>query len=200
MGEFFKSELKDRFLQYALERRDYFEVRVLYDEFLRPNYNLDFAKKLIKEIRDYNPSLLDIMSGNGSEIFMLASTPKTKEFLSGGGFLDMHVKEEEKWDVFLNQVSGSRKLSKDEKELLKKNSPSIKREKNLLTFLIAAVVISFVFTLYSILNNVLLEPQYVPKDEFERRLEKVQSQYILENEKLIKELEKAKATIDSLKN
>ncbi|PRX53928.1 hypothetical protein [Flagellimonas meridianipacifica] len=200
MGEFFKSELKDRFLQYALERRDYFEVRVLYDEFLRPNYSLDFAKKLIREIRDYNPSLLDIMSGNGSEIFMLASTPKTEDFLIEGGFLDMHVKEEEKWDTFLNQLSGSRKLSKDEKKLLKKNSPSLKREKNLLSILIAAVVVSFLFTLYSILKNAFLEPQYVPMDEFERKLEQVQSQHRLENEKLTKELEKAKAVIDSLKN
>ena len=200
MGEFFKSELKDRFLQYALERRDYFEVKVLYDEFLRPNYSLDFAKKLIREIRDYNPNLLDIMSGNGSEIFMLASTPKTQGFLTEGGFLDMHVKEEEKWDTFLNQVSGNKKLSKNEKRLLKKKSPSIKREKNLLVVLICAVVISFVFTLYSILNATFFAPQYVPKDEFERKLEQIQSQYNLENEKLTKELEKARATIDSLKN
>ncbi|MEM8847250.1 MAG: hypothetical protein AAGD17_09135 [Bacteroidota bacterium] len=200
MGEFFKSELKDRFLQYALERRDYFEVKVLYDEFLRPNYSLDFAKKLIREIRDYNPNLLDIMSGNGSEIFMLASTPKTQGFLTEGGFLDMHVKEEEKWDTFLNQLSGNRKLSKNEKQLLKKKSPSVKREKNLLVILISAVVISFVFTLYSILNTTFFTPQYVPKDEFERKLEQIQSQYNLENEKLTKELEKAKVTIDSLKN
>ncbi|WP_435623089.1 hypothetical protein [Flagellimonas sp.] len=200
MGEFFKSELKDRFLQYALERRDYFEAQVLYDEFLRPNYSLDFAKKLIKEIRDYNPELLDIMSGNGVEIFMLASTPKTEDFLMDGGFLDMHVKEEEKWDTFLNQLSGNRKLSKDEKKLLKKNSPTLKREKNLLTVLIAAVIISFLFTLYSILNNTFLKPEYVPKDEFERRLEQVESQYKLENERLVKELAKAQDTIDSLRN
>lgn len=200
MGEFFKSELKDRFLEYALERRDYFEAQVLYDEFLRPNYSLDFAKKLIREIRDYNPELLDIMSGNGVEIFMLASTPKTEEFLMDGGFLDMHVKEEEKWDTFLNQLSGSRKLSKDEKELLQKNSPALKREKNLLVLLISAVVISFLFTLYSILNNAFLRPEYVPKDEFERRLEQVESQYQLENERLAKELAKAQDTIDSLRN
>ena len=200
MGEFFKSELKDRFLEYALERRDYFEAQVLYDEFLRPNYSLDFAKKLIREIRDYNPELLDIMSGNGVEIFMLASTPKTEEFLMDGGFLDMHVKEEEKWDTFLNQLSGSRKLSKDEKELLQKNSPALKREKNLLVLLISAVVISFLFTLYSILNNTFLRPEYVPKDEFERRLEQVESQYRLENERLAKELAKAQDTIDSLRN
>ncbi|MEM9078051.1 MAG: hypothetical protein AAGC43_13485 [Bacteroidota bacterium] len=200
MGEFFKSELKDRFLQYALERRDYFEVSVLYDEFLRPNYNLDFAKKLIREIRDYNPNLLDIMSGNGSEIFMLASTPKTKNFLIEGGFLDMHVKEEEKWDTFINQLSSSRKLSKDEKKLLKKNAPSIKREKKLLILLISAVVISFLFTLYSIFNNTFLKPQYVSKEEFERKLEQLQSQHQLESEKLTEELAKAKAMIDSLKN
>ncbi|MEM9361973.1 MAG: hypothetical protein AAGA43_05015 [Bacteroidota bacterium] len=200
MGEFLNSEIKDLFLQYALERRDYFEVKVLYDEFLRPNYSLDFAKKLIREIRDHNPNLLDIMSGNGSEIFMLASTPKTQGFLGDGGFLDMHVKEEEKWDTFLSQLSGNRKLSKNEKQLLKKKSTSIKREKKLLVILISAVVISFVFTLYSILNTTFFTPEYVPKDEFKRKLERIQSQYKLENDRLSNELEKAKVIIDSLKN
>ncbi len=200
MGEFFKSELKDRFLQYALERQDYFEARVLYDEFLRPSYSLDFVKKLIKEIQDHNPDLLDIMSGNGSEIFMLASTPKTKGFLSAGGFLEMHVKEEEKWDAFLGQLSNNRKLSKDEKQLLKNNSPSLKREKNLLITLIFAVVVSFLFTLYSILNNAFLKPEYVPMDEFERELEQVKSHYVEENERLLDELAKANSMIDSLKN
>ena len=101
MGEFFKAELKDRFLEYALERRDYFEVRVLYDEFLRPNYSMDFVYKLIKEIQEYDSELLDIMAGNGVAMFMLASTSKTQNFLNEGGFMDMHVVEEEKWDTFL---------------------------------------------------------------------------------------------------
>ncbi|MEM0931197.1 MAG: hypothetical protein AAGJ12_01945 [Bacteroidota bacterium] len=199
MSEFFKAELKDRFLQYALNRRDYFETQALYDEFLRPNYNLDFVKKLIKEICDYDSSLLDIMSGNGSEIFMLASTPKTQYFLQESGFLDMHVKEEEKWDSLLHQISGSRKLSKNEKSILKNNS-SLRREKNLLSLLIAAVVISFLFTLYSILNNTFLKPQYVPMDEFERKMERLELQYQSENQRLSNELAKARSTIDSLQN
>lgn len=198
MGEFFKAELKDRFLQYALERRDYFEIQTLYDEFLRPNYNLKFVEKLIKEIRDYDVTLLDVMGGNGAEIFMLASTPKTHLFIQEGGFKDMHVREEEKWDVFLDQLSSNRKLSKDEKELLKKSSPTHKKEKTLLIVLISAIAISFLFTLFSILKNTFLEPDYVPLDEFERKLEQVRLQHIQENARLEKELEKARISIDSL--
>ncbi len=200
MGEFFKSELKDRFLQYALDRRDYFEVHTLYDEFLRPNYSLAFVKKLIVEIRDHDSSLLDIMSGNGSEIFMLASTPKTKAFLSDGGFLDMHVKEEEKWDLLLGQISGSKKLSKIKRNIPRDQPVAIKREKNLLLVLISAIIISFAFTLYSIFDNTFLKPQYVPVDEFERKLEQVRLEYKLENEQLANELSKARSLIDSLQN
>ncbi|SNZ01794.1 hypothetical protein [Flagellimonas pacifica] len=200
MGEFFKAELKDRFLQYALERKDYFEIQVLYDEFLRPNYSLHFVEKLIREIREYDSTLLDVMGGNGAEIFMLASTPKTYPFIEQGGFKDMHVKEEEKWDVFLNQLSGNRKLSKDEKVLLKKNSTSHQKEKTLLVFLVSAIAISFLFTLFSILKNAFLEPEYVPLDEFERKLEQVRLQHLQENERLSKELKEAKVIIDSLRS
>ncbi|TXN34932.1 hypothetical protein FVB32_10050 [Flagellimonas hymeniacidonis] len=199
MGEFFKAELKDRFLEYALGRRDYFEIQVLYDEFLSPGYNLEFVEKLVKEIQDYDSNLLDIMSGNGAEIFMLASTPNTHLFINDGGFKDMHIKEEEKWDVFLDQVSNNRKLSKDERKLLKKNSPVLKREKKILILLISAIVISFLFTLFSILKGMLLEPEYVPVDEFERKMEQFQEQYIQENERLIQELREAQMVIDSLK-
>ena len=84
MSEFFKAELKDRFLEYALDRNDYFEVQTLYDEFLRPNYSLDYVQKLVKEIQEYDESLLDVMGGNGSDIFMLASTATTQDFLEEG--------------------------------------------------------------------------------------------------------------------
>lgn len=198
MGEFFKAELKDRFLEYALERTDYFEIQILYDEFLRPNYNLGFVEKLIREIRDYDSNLLDIMGGNGAEIFMLASTRITQDFLDEGGFMDMHVREEEKWDTFVNQLSNNPKLSKNEKQLLKKSSPARKKERTLLSLLIAAVVVSFLFTLYSLFQGAFLEPEYVPADEFERRLDQVRFQYLEENKRLGKELQEARLTIDSL--
>ncbi|MER3373329.1 MAG: hypothetical protein RIM83_01675 [Allomuricauda sp.] len=198
MSEFFKAELKDRFLEYALGRSDYFEIQTLYDEFLRPNYSLQFVEKLIKEIQEYDPELLDVMSGNGMDIFMLASTPSTEDFLEEGGFMDMYVKEEEKWDVFLDQLSSARKLSKNEKQLLKKSSPSLKKEKTLLIILISAIAISFLFTLISILNSSFLEPEYVPADEFERRMEQLHLQYIEENQRLQEELKESKTLLDSL--
>lgn len=199
MGEFFKAELKDRFLEYALERRDYFETQTLYDEFLRPNYSLEFAERLIKEIRDYDSNLLDIMSGNGVEIFMMASTPKTQNFLDEGGFMDMYVKEEEKWDGFFKQLSNNHKLSNDEKKLLKENSPGLRQERRLLIGLIIAIAVSFLFTLYSLLKEALFEPEYVPADEFDRKIERIRSEYMQENQRLTKELEAAKEAIDSLR-
>ncbi|MFC4219469.1 hypothetical protein [Flagellimonas marina] len=198
MSEFFKAELKDRFLEYALERTDYFEIQTLYDEFLRPNYSLQFVEKLIKEIQEYDMELLDVMSGNGMDIFMLASTPSTEDFLEEGGFKDMYVKEEEKWDVFVEQLSSARKLSKDEKQLLKKSSPRLKREKTLLIVLISAIGISFLFTLISILNSSFLEPDYVPADEFERRIEQLHLQYLEENQRLETELINSKKLLDSI--
>lgn len=198
MGEFFKAELKDRFLEYALDRQDYFEAQVLYDEYLRPNYSLEFVTKLIKEIMEHDANLLDVMAGNGVDIFMLASTRNTQDFLDDGGFMDMHVKEEEKWDTFLDQMSNNKKLSKDERALLKKNSPILKKERTILLILISAVVVSFLFTLFSLLNGLFWEPEYVPADEFERKLEALKSQYTEENQKLEQELDKARLTIDSL--
>jgi len=199
MSEFFKAELKDRFLEYALERSDYFEIQTLYDEFLRPNYSLEFVEKLVREILEYDSGLMDVMSGNGMEIFMLASTPNTEDFLEEGGFMDMYVKEEEKWDVFLDQLSSTRKLTKDEKKLIKRGSPALKREKTLLILLISAITISFLFTLASIFKETLLEPDYVPADEFERKMQQLEEQYIQENQRLQSELKQAVQALDSLK-
>lgn len=198
MSEFFKAELKDRFLEYALERNDYFEVQTLYDEFLRPNYSLDYAQKLVKDIKEYDGELLDVMGGNGSDIFMLASTPATQDFLDEGGFMHLYVKEEEKWDTFLSHLSSTPKLTKTEKKLLKRDNPDLKREKFLLFGLIGAVAISFLFTVISIFNQTFLKPEYVPADEFQRKMNQLQEQYILENERLKQELRESQRVLDSL--
>ncbi len=163
MSEFFKAELKDKFLQYALERDDYFEVQLLYDEFLRPNYSLEYVQKLIREIIEHNPELLDIMSGNGAKIFMLSATAYTSDFFQEGGFKDLYVQEEEKWDTFLEQLSNTRKLSSQEKASLgRREKKSYKRERLLLFGLIAAVTVSFLFTLFS-----LLKPLFVTTEEYQ---------------------------------
>lgn len=198
MGEFFKAELKDRFLKYAVGRSDYFEVKTLYNEFLSPNYSLGFVEKLIREIQEYDAGLLDIMGGNGVEIFMLASTKNTQQFLSAGGFKDMHVKEEEKWDTFLNQLAPISQISRDEGQVFQKTSGKNRKEKTLLIVLISAIGISFAFTLFSLIYNSLLKPEYVPTDEFERKLEQVRAEYIQENEKLKSELERTQMIVDSL--
>ena len=198
MSEFFKAELKDRFLEYALERSDYFQIYTLYDEFLRPNYSLEYVQKLVREILAYDSTLLDVMGGNGLDIFMLASTSSTEDFLEEGGFMNLYVKEEEKWDTFLGQLSGMPKLTKEEKKQIKKATPDLKREKLMLMGLILAVAVSFLFTLISIFNETLLKPEYVPADEFERRMEQLREQYILENQKLQLDLKEAQHVLDSL--
>jgi hypothetical protein len=133
------------------------------------------------------------------EIFMVASTTSTEDFLEEGGFMDMYVKEEEKWDVFLDQLSGNKKLIKDEQNLLKR-TPAHKREKNLLLLLISAISISFLFTLVSIIKEAWLEPDYVPADEFKRKMEQLQEQYLQENQLLRNQLQAAQKQLDSLKN
>ncbi len=176
MSEFFKAELKDKFLQYAAERDDYFETRLLYDEFLRPNYSLEYVEKLIKEIIDHDSDLLDIMSGNGIKIFMLSSTAYTTEFLEEGGFTNLYVQEEEKWDTFLEQLGSTRKLSPKEKENLgKTEKATYKRERILLFCLIGAVAVSFVFTLFSMLKPLFITEEYIGVREFETRIQKLES-------------------------
>ncbi|MEO9510582.1 MAG: hypothetical protein ABJN84_12250 [Flavobacteriaceae bacterium] len=197
MGEFFKAELKDRFLEYALERTDYFEIQSLYDEYLRPNYNLKFVEKLIKEIRDYDASLLDIMSGNGIEVFMMASTPSTRKFLNEGGFMSIFVREEEKWDTFSDQLSSARKLRGDEKSRHgKKRKKPYGREKTLLFALIFAVTASFLFTLFSVLKNVFFDADTVSKSDFEEKLYQIQLQNTHREELLQNEIEQLKSQIE----
>ena len=186
MSEFFKAELKDRFLEYALERDDYFEVRLLYDEFLRPNYSLEFVQKLIREIMDYDHDLLDIMSGNGAKIFMLSTTYKTEAFLDEGGFKDLFIQEEEKWDNFLEQLANTRKLSSDEKASLgRTEKKEYKRERYLLFGLITAVTISFVFTLYSLVSGIFAKVDQERLSDIEDKLNALE----IENKALKEELD-----------
>lgn len=172
MSEFFKAELKDKFLQYAMDRDDYFETRLLYDEFLRPNYSLEYVEKLVKEVIDQDPNLLDIMSGNGVKIFMLSSTPYTEDFLEEGGFKDLFVQEEEKWDMFLDQLANTRKLSPREKANLGQTEKvTYTRERILLFSLITAVAISFLFTVFSLFKPLFVLDNTDRIDQIEARLD-----------------------------
>ena len=189
MSQFFKAELKDKFLRYAAERDDYFETQLLYDEFLRPSYNLEYVEKLIKEIIDHNPDLLDIMSGNGVKIFMLSSTAYTEDFVEEGGFTDSYIKEEEKWDTLMEQLASTRKLSTQEKVNLGKTEKQVyKRERTLLYFLISAVIFSFLISLASLLNTLFFRPEYVKKTELDALLSEERQEFKLQNDKLRNQL------------
>lgn len=177
MSEFFKAELKDKFLQYASERDDYFETGLLYDEFLRPNYSLAYVEKRIQEIIEFDPNLLDIMSGNGMKIFMLSSTAYTPEFLEEGGFTNRYIQEEEKWDTFLEQLANTRKLSAQEKSGLDKTKKkAYRRERILLFSLIGAVATSFLFTIFSLLTPLFTDKTYLGVREFETRMQTLEAE------------------------
>lgn|GEM_PF-1017936 len=176
MSEFFKAELKDKFLSYASDRDDYFEAQLLYDEYLRPNYTLAFVEKLVKEIIDYDPNLLDILSGNGVKIFMLSSTAYSLDFLEEGGFTQRYIQEEEKWDQFLEQLSNSRKLSTEEKAHLgKTEKKQYKRERTLLFGLLGAVALSLLFTLFSLIKSVFNTNEYMTKEEFQKEIQRLEA-------------------------
>lgn len=183
MSEFFKAELKDKFLQYASDRDDYFEVQLLYDEFLRPNYSLSFVERVLREVLEYDPNLIDVMSGNGAKIFMISSTALTEDFIETGGFKQLFLQEEEKWDTFLEQLSNTRKLSMEEKENLgRTEKTSYKRERTLLYGLIGAVALSFLFTLFSVFKALFDSNNYVSQQDFEERIEKLETELKLKNE------------------
>src|SRR5690606_19331882 len=153
--------------EYTLEYDELFEARILYDEFLRPNYDLEFVDGLIEEILEFDPELLYIEAGQDRPIFKLAPTEKTEDFLEGGGFMDLYVKEEEKWDLFRGQLSTAKiPTPKVKREFRPKG---LKKEKSMLLVLISAITLSFLFTLVSIIRQTFLEPEYVPADEFERK-------------------------------
>lgn len=183
-------------MEYTLEYDEWFEARILYDEFLRPNYDLEFVDTLIGEILEFDPELLYIEPGHGKEFFKLAPTGKTEDFLENGGFMDLYVKEEEKWDLFLGQLSTAKIPAVKIKKEFRPNS--LKKEKSMLLVLISAITLSFLFTLVSVVNQTFLEPEYVPADEFERKLELLQQQYNQENERLQFKLERAQYILDSL--
>ena len=185
MSAFFKAELKDKFLEYALERDDYFEVQLLYDEFLRPNYSLEYVQKLIREIIDHDHELLDIMSGNGAKIFMLSNTGKTGTFLEEGGFKELYIQEEEKWDSFLEQLSNTRKLSSEEKANLgSAEKKEYKRERYLLLGLLTAVAISFLFTVYSVLSTFFVKGDEERLSDIEQKLNSLQKEHELLKEEM----------------
>lgn len=198
MSNFFKAELKDKFLQYAADREDYFQVQLLYDEFLRPHYSLEYVIRLIREIMDHDHDLLDIMSGNGSKIFMLSATALTADFLEEGGFTQLFIQEEEKWDVFIDQLSNNRKLSATEKQnLALKQKKKFRKEKAYLFSLLAAVAISFVFTVYSMLGTLVGKKKYLTEADVNKKIEQVNSlnrQLLLE----IKELKNVIKTRDTI--
>ena len=173
MSEFFKAELKDRFLQYACERDDYFETQLLYDEFLRPHYSLGYVEKLIQEIVDHDNQLLDIMSGNGLKIFMVSSTAATKEFIEEEGFCKLFVQEEEKWDIFLEQLSLSKKPSK-QSFISSKNEKNaiLKREKKLRYALMGVLAFCFLFSLFSLGKMIFGEDDLVTREELQKQLSK----------------------------
>lgn len=185
MTEFFKSELKDKFLEYACSRDDYFETQLLYDEFLRPNYDRRFAEKLIEEILEYDNQLLDTISGNGVKVFMLSSTAYTDEFLESGGFKNLFIQEEEKWDTFLQHLGGGRSSKK--KPMKKSTKSSLKRERQWIILLLCMLGFSFLVSSTAVVWTLFGEPK-VSEKELEERLKRMEIRHMEEVQSLQREL------------
>ncbi len=180
MSEFFRAELKDKFLRYALFREDFFEVDYLYNEFLHPNYNLAFAQQLILDIQAYDPDLIDTMSGNGAKVFMLSATGATEAFLEQGGFTQLFIQEEEKWDNFIDHLGVVRNTDKKKALGVTASKPKYKKERLLLYGLFSAVAISFIFTLYSITLKVIQKDSYISTADFAKSVNELK----IENKRL----------------
>jgi hypothetical protein len=187
MTEFFKAELKDKFLEYALRRDDYFETQSLYDEFLRPHYDRRYVERLVEEILDYDSQLLDTISGNGVKIFMLSSTAYTQAFLEETGFKRLYIQEEEKWDSFLQHL-GTRKRAKKRqpKEQTSPESGS-QREKKWILGLFVLLAFSFIASL-SLSIIALFAPRKLSEEAFEERMIKMEVRHQQEIESLRREI------------
>lgn len=195
MGAFFTAELKDKFLEYATEREDYFQIQLLYDEFLRPNYSINFVYRLLQEILDYDPGLLDVMSANGTKFFMISATSYTNEFLELGGFKGLYVQEEEKWDSLLTTMADRPTWGKVTRAFEKESKAGdLKKERWMIYGLLSALALSFTFTLYSLVTQLIRKDKNVSAEMFESRFKKLQS----ENEILREELRSLQAKTQSL--
>ena len=192
MTEFFKAELKDKFLRYACSRDDYFESRLLYDEFLRPHYDQKTVEKLVQEILEHDHNLLDTISGNGVKIFMISSTPYTEEFLEHSGFKDLYVQEEEKWDSFLHYLGADRPLSGTNSSRKTSKERSLKKEKRLIIGILGVLAFCFITSLAVVLGT-LFGPRYVLKSEYDERLRRMEVLHREELESLQRELRAIRA-------
>ena len=187
MTEFFKAELKDKFLEYAITRDDYFETQALYDEFLRPHYDRRYVEKLVQEILDYDPDLLDTISGNGVKIFMLSSTAFTKAFLEETGFKRLYIQEEEKWDSFLQHLGTRKRARKKQAQEGPVQEPSAQKEKRWILGFVFALGFSFLASL--VLSFLaLFTPASLSKSDFEERMSREQIRHQQEIESLRREI------------
>ena len=104
MDERLRAEIKDRFLGYSIDRPDYFMV----SDFKKGHPDLindeDELIAIVQEIIDFDPNLLDNLSGNGTNIFLVCSKPKAKDFLNQGGFSDIYENEEMEWNLLFKRL------------------------------------------------------------------------------------------------
>jgi len=193
MTEFYKSELKDRFLRYTMERDDYVQPEELYTEFLSPNYQPGYVLELLDEIIEYDPELFDVISANGARIFMLSATPQTFDFIEKGGFKSLFVQEEEKWESFLKHLSidlhrsdSSRGSGDDSSSIGFRGNE--RRDKKIFMSLLAVIAFSFLYSLIGTIGS-LTAPQGISQREFEHRLDELQKQHRLEMQTLREQIQ-----------
>ncbi len=98
------AEAKDAFIGYALDRSEFFQPKE-YTEDRRLLLESPFAiSDLIREILEFDDSLLDILSGNGQEYFLVIANPSARGFLNKGGFSDILQNEEREWKNLFRSI------------------------------------------------------------------------------------------------
>ncbi len=192
MTEFYKSELKDRILRYTMDRDDYIQPEEIYMEFLNPNYKPEFVLEILDEILEFDRELFDVISGNGARIFMLSATPRTSEFIEGGGFKELFLQEEEKWETFLKHLSidarprrSGKGPESGEAHLSRGNG---RRDRKVFMVLLGVIGFSFLYSLVGTIGSLTTSPG-ISQREFDTRLEELRRQHRLEMEHLREQID-----------
>ncbi len=194
-----RAVLKDQFLRYARDQDSFFEPQELCEQFMAPSLDLQEVVDLINEIRSYDPDLMDVMSGNGSKIFLLSATPNTDSFIKQGGFKKMVDAEEKKWEVFLSHLRDTRILANNTEEISShQNNPDWLPDMQLLWALLFGVVASLFISLYTYFNVAARNKNYDPPAVIENRIQNLENRVLQENLQLRREMLELKYRLRSL--
>ena len=146
-----KAIIKDQFLAYALMRAEYFIPSDFLIEFSDLQITDDQLLDLINEIISFDSDFIDVLNGNGMEIFMIIAKTKAEKFLNVGGFAEDYQLEENEWKVLFHtlfirwQGVDKRPASSEDQQML-----YVKKDFTYLLFVLMALF-GFLYAVYDLL-------------------------------------------------